>query len=53
MFVWVRKRLSCGQGEQNSLTIPVNRFKATAAPKSLQSCSTLCDPVGGSPQAPL
>ena len=49
MFVWVRKRLSCDQGEQNSLTIPVNRFKATAAGKSLQSCPTLCDPIDSSP----
>ena len=53
MFVWVRKRLTCDQGEQNSLTIPVNRFKATAAAKLLQSCPTLCNPGDGSPQAPL
>ena len=26
---------------------------AAAAAKSLQSCPTLCDPIDGSPQAPL
>ena len=49
MFVWVRKRLTCDQGEQNSLTIPVNRFKATAAAKLLQSCPMLCNAIDGSP----
>ena len=29
------------------------RTTATAAAKSLQSCPTLCDPIDGSPQAPL
>ena len=27
--------------------------ESTAAAKSLQSCPTLCDPIDGSPQAPL
>ena len=28
----------------------INTYAAAAAPKSLQSCPTLCDPIDGSPQ---
>ena len=31
---------------------PISTTAAAAAAKSLQSCPTLCDPIGGSPQAP-
>ena len=29
------------------------KYEETAAAKSLQSCPTLCDPIGGSPPGPI
>ena len=36
-------------GRQNDKTHILNTAAAAAAAKSLQSCSTLCDPMDGSP----
>ena len=44
-------RSKSGRGQETQLQ--TTTAAAAAAAKSLQSCPTLCDPIDGSPQAPL
>ena len=54
-FIWgfpggvVVKNLPCWTGDASSIPGLGWSHTAAAAPKSLQSCPTLCDPIDGSP----
>ena len=46
MFLWIFRIMGASQVALMVKNTPAN---AAAAAKSLQSCSTLCDPIDGSP----